>query len=65
VFNSRGQGIMSSSPESPDELWVSHSLLYEWATSRGIKQPGREAVHSPYDAEVSNGGAILPLPFDS
>jgi hypothetical protein len=30
----------------------------------GIKQPGREADHSPlpFSAEVKNGGAIFPLP---
>jgi hypothetical protein len=26
----------------------------------GIKQPGREADHSPSSAEVSNGGAVSP-----
>jgi hypothetical protein len=32
----------------------------------GIKRPGREAGHSPpFNVEVINGGAILPLPHTS
>jgi hypothetical protein len=36
------------------------------AVSQGIKQPEREADHSPVSsAEVKNGGAKLPLPYMS
>jgi hypothetical protein len=65
-----GKGkIFFSSPQRPDRLWCPHSLLYNgyWgAVSPVVKQPGREADHSPPpNAEVKNGGAVPPFPETS
>jgi hypothetical protein len=44
-------------PTQPPIQWVSGAISSE------VKQPGREADHSPQSsAEVKNGRAILPLP---
>jgi hypothetical protein len=47
------------STQSPIQ-WLPGALSLE------VKQPGREAAHSPPStAEVKNGGAIPPLPHTS
>jgi hypothetical protein len=43
-------------PTQPPIQWV------PWAITPGIKQPGREALHSPSSAEVKNGGAYIFTP---
>jgi hypothetical protein len=58
----------SSTPQRPYRLWGPFSLISNGyrAVFPGVKQPGREADHSPpSSAEVKNGGAILPLPHTS
>jgi hypothetical protein len=48
---------MFSSPRRPDRLWGPPNLLsdeYRRALSPGVKRPGREADHSPTNAEVKN-----------
>jgi hypothetical protein len=60
----RGKKFFSS-PQRPDRLWGSHSLLYNGyrgALSPWVKRSGREADQSPpSSAEVENVGSIPPF----
>jgi hypothetical protein len=55
-----------ASPQRPDRLWASPSLLSNWNRgdlSPGVKQQRNKADHSTLSSiEVKNGVAIAPLP---
>jgi hypothetical protein len=58
-FNSWQEQRYFSSPSLPDRLW---SLPGNEGSFPGVKQPGREADHSPSSSsEVKNVGAISPI----
>jgi hypothetical protein len=53
--------VQTGSGNHPDSFQMSTGAL-----SPGVRQPGREAEHSPpYSVEDKNGGAIPPLPHMS
>jgi hypothetical protein len=52
-----GSSIFSSSPLPPDRLWGPSQSPIQWvpgALSPGLKQPGREADHSPRNSAEVN-----------
>jgi hypothetical protein len=63
-FDSRKCNIFMFSPVSRPALEPTQSPT-QWAPGAlpsGVKQPGREAIHSPLtSAEVKNGGTILSV----
>jgi hypothetical protein len=64
-----GSARLFSSPQCPDQLWGSPSLLsnrYQGLLPPGDKGAGHEADHSlPSSIEFNKGGAIPPLPHMS
>jgi hypothetical protein len=66
VYRMGGRGSIPSggiSRASRPPLWPTQPIINGTGGSSGVRQPGREAEHSPpTSAEVKNGGSIPPLP---